>query len=215
LTRTRKIIARCSEVLLQDRTEANTMSNASTSPISRRVLLGGALGALGASLAATIGRPLPVAATADGVRYVNDENDDTVLEAVSEEVGEGTGGGTAISGRSAGGPGVVGASAANIGVLGQSDSSTGVSGVSTEGVGIAGYSTTDVGVVGTSDAGRGGAFSGQLAQVRLVPPGRHGDNEIGTGQRRHPASGLRGDLFCDAAGRLWFCRGGEDWARLA
>ena len=191
------------------------MSNASTIPISRRVLLGGALGALGAAVAATMGRPLPVAATADGVRYVNDENDETVLEAVSEEFGPGTGGGTAILGQSAGGPGVVGASAANIGVLGQSDAKAGVSGISTQGVGIAGHSTTDVGVVGSSDAGRGGAFSGELAQLRLVPPRRDGENEIGGGRRRHPVSGLRGDLFCDAAGRLWFCRGGKDWARLA
>jgi hypothetical protein len=61
------------------------------------------------------------------------------------------------------------------------------------------------GVAIQGDGSRGGSFGGDKAQIRLKPSNR------GT----HPASGRRGDLFVDAGGRLWFCRGGRDWARLA
>jgi hypothetical protein len=40
--------------------------------------------------------------------------------------------------------------------------------------------------------------------VRLVP-----------GPGAHPSRGEAGDLYVDAAGRLWFCRGGPDWKQLA
>ncbi|HEY1738104.1 MAG TPA: hypothetical protein VGI86_05310 [Acidimicrobiia bacterium] len=60
------------------------------------------------------------------------------------------------------------------------------------------------GVEGKSNLGRGGQFTGRLAQVRLLP---------GTGA--HPASGSVGDLFVDNHGNLWFCKGGASWKQIA
>jgi hypothetical protein len=31
----------------------------------------------------------------------------------------------------------------------------------------------------------------------------------------HPSSGALGDLFLDKSGRLWFCKGGTTWVKLA
>jgi len=31
----------------------------------------------------------------------------------------------------------------------------------------------------------------------------------------HPETGAAGQLFVDKANRLWYCRGGRDWRRLA
>jgi hypothetical protein len=51
---------------------------------------------------------------------------------------------------------------------------------------------------GSVEPARGGVFSGTKAQIRLTP----------SKAPTHPASGRRGDLFVDGAGRLWFCRSG-------
>jgi hypothetical protein len=64
---------------------------------------------------------------------------------------------------------------------------------------------TGAAVHGESGKGRGGQFKGKKAQVRLDP------SSAGT----HPGSGAAGDLFVDASNRLWFCRGGSSWRRLA
>jgi hypothetical protein len=61
------------------------------------------------------------------------------------------------------------------------------------------------GIKGTNPNGRGGVFSGQKAQVRLLP----------SADTTRPASGARGDLFVDKSGRLWFCKGGTNWKQLA
>ena len=61
------------------------------------------------------------------------------------------------------------------------------------------------GIEGVSAGGVGGSFSGKTAQVRLVP----------SSASSHPSSGLSGQLFVDGAQRLWFCRGGTNWIRLA
>jgi hypothetical protein len=185
-----------------------------SSRLTRRALLGGTLGALGAAFAAGVARPLGVAATADDIRYLNDEDNETVLEAVSDGTGLETGAGTAISGRSVGGPGVTGSSVTNIGVFGESLERPGVTGFSTQGSGVLGTSTTGTGVVGGSEAGRGAEFSGQDAQLRLVPARRLPSGMV-TGRLQRPERGLRGDFFCDGSGRLWFCRGGTRWVRLA
>lgn len=66
-------------------------------------------------------------------------------------------------------------------------------------------SGTGPGVEGVSAAGVGGSFSGKTAQVRLVP----------SSAPSHPSSGSAGQLFVDSAERLWFCRGGTNWKRLA
>jgi hypothetical protein len=115
-----------------------------------------------------------------------------------------------------------------IGVQGQSDSPMGVATVGwarAGGLGLFGFSgprlpapagktgvygradqdTSSVGVRGASRRGRGGAFSGALAQLRLLP----------SASSSHPSSGATGDLFVDRTGRLWFCRGGTNWKQLA
>jgi hypothetical protein len=62
-------------------------------------------------------------------------------------------------------------------------------------------------VLGTgSSVGRGGQFSGGVAQVRLVPAGAL------------PTSGQTGDLFVDSAGHLHYCKAGGStatWVQLA
>jgi len=61
------------------------------------------------------------------------------------------------------------------------------------------------GVEGQSVYGVGGRFAGKTAQVHLVP----------AAASTHPESGEAGQLFVDKANRLWYCRGGRDWSRLA
>jgi hypothetical protein len=56
-------------------------------------------------------------------------------------------------------------------------------------------SSSGAGVEGSSTDGRGGSFSGKLAQVHLTP---------GSGST-HPKTGQAGDLYVDKTGRLWFC----------
>lgn len=70
-------------------------------------------------------------------------------------------------------------------------------------VGLIGGSKDGRGVRGWGD--RGGHFSGTEAQVRLQPSGR----------ATHPNKGRKGDLFVDRAARLWFCKGGRNWKRMA
>jgi hypothetical protein len=173
--------------------------------LSRRALIAGAIGALGATAISALGRPLRVAGAADSISYVNDENDDPVLQAASEFAGPGTGAGTAISGRSTTGVGVFGQSSAKAGVFGESGSAAGVAGFSESNHGVSGFSTTGAGVRGDSADGRGGRFSGPKAQVRLHP----------YDAPTHPDLGAAGDLFVDRRNRLWFCRGGSTWVRLA
>ena len=104
------------------------------------------------------------------------------------------------------------------GVIGRCDSpdGSGVEGRAVDGAtGVVGYSGPDVGLdaqpatgvygVAPGDGGRGGDFFGGAASVRLAPAA------IST----HPASGQLGDLLVDQGGRLWFCKGGEDWKQLA
>lgn len=78
-----------------------------------------------------------------------------------------------------------------------SSASAVVAGTNTNtGAGVAGTNTaTGPGVHGTSAHGRGGLFTGGAAQIQLSPAGS-----------THPASGQRGDLFADSAGRLWYCK---------
>lgn len=106
------------------------------------------------------------------------------------------------------------------------NSSPAVRGLSVGGAGVHGYSgntnpndaplhtgvygaavgsAASVGVKGESTSGRGGMFAGKLAQLRLTP------SSAGS----HPHSGSKGDFFVDASARLWFCKGGTNWTKLA
>jgi hypothetical protein len=71
--------------------------------------------------------------------------------------------------------------------------------------GSAGGVAAAVGVEGSSATGRGGLFSGKVANLRLTP----------ADDASHPATGLTGDLFVDKSGRLWFCKGGSSWVQVA
>jgi hypothetical protein len=78
-------------------------------------------------------------------------------------------------------------------------------------VGVSGasfpYTTipTGTGVFGKAAGGRGVVASGGKAQLRLVP----------SAATTHPTSGALGDLFLDKNKRLWFCKGGATWVKLA
>jgi hypothetical protein len=181
---------------------------------SRRALLAGAVGGL-AALASAALQPLRVAAAADRARFVNDEDDEMVLAAQSVAGALGGGGGIGVHGSSVTSIGVQGVSESSYGVQGLSVKNNGVYGCSDDGIGVHGSSVTDVGVYGASDAeagihgqstrGTGGRFVGTQAQVRLVP----------ADSGRHPERGQGGELFVDRSRRLWFCRGGTDWVRVA
>lgn len=171
------------------------MLDDTTTTLSRRTLVGAALGSLGVVLTELMVRPLRAAAAADHVSYVNDESSETVLEARSV-LADGPDSGNGI--------GVHGFSSTFVGAWGGSDSGTGVVGDSDSGTGVRGQSLGGYGLSGQGPRG-GGEFSGLEAQVRLVP----------SGLSRHPESGRAGELFVDRQNRLWFCRGGKRWFRLA
>jgi hypothetical protein len=64
---------------------------------------------------------------------------------------------------------------------------------------------TGSGVYAQSDNGRGGTFTGKKGQLRLIP----------SSAANHPTSGRAGDIFLDASKRLWLCKGGTTWVRIA
>jgi hypothetical protein len=78
--------------------------------------------------------------------------------------------------------------------------------IGVEGVGPTGVRGIGEGGPGISASGRrGGVLAGDVAQLRLQP----------AASATHPLIGEAGDLFVDASGRLWFCRGGSDWHQVA
>ena len=67
---------------------------------------------------------------------------------------------------------------------------------------------TGAAIHGVSSLGRGGVFWGKKAQVRL----------LASTATTKPLKGLRGDLFVDSSGRLWYCKTGNSltgWKQLA
>lgn len=249
------------------------MSIDSTTPRSRRALLGAGLAAIAATVAGALGRPTAATAAEPSVTLGQDNaaltpttitttdriaihgisgSDAGVVGSSTSSVGvwgivnsagsavRGTSGATA--GFTAGvwgdvsSPGGVGAFGRNlattglaIGAQGTSSSPTGLALVGwadAGGVAVIGFSGgpgfpaaprktgvhgradqdgSSVGVNGSSANGRGGLFAGKLAQLRLVP----------STATTHPSSGVRGDLFVDKSGRLWYCKGGTAWSQLA
>lgn len=78
--------------------------------------------------------------------------------------------------------------------------------IGVEGIGATGVRASGEGGPGISASGtRGGTFVGNVAQLQLQP----------SGLPSHPAHGEPGDLFVDASHRLWFCKGGTRWSRVA
>lgn len=70
---------------------------------------------------------------------------------------------------------------------------------------VATKSTTAAVAVDAGAKGRGVKIHSDVAHMRLAP----------SSKSTHPASGQAGDLFVDAAKRLWFCKGGASWHQLA
>ena len=136
---------------------------------SRRALLAGALGGIGAWAASAIGRASPVRAEGEAMVVGGDytaatsttslydgTNDQTVLSAAS------AGAGTGVYGESQSGIGIWGKCISSYGVYGQSDSNRGVYGESNSSWGVYGSSNSSVGVYGNSGSsaavhGQGGA----------------------------------------------------------
>jgi hypothetical protein len=126
---------------------------------SRRALLAGALGGLGALAAGAIGRVNPVRAGTDGdvvlgtgnaatttTSITNSTNDNDVLSGISTGLGNG------VSGSSHSNSGVRGTSYSFPGVYGASTLSNGVYGTSTSEQGVSGFSSSSNGVYGVSDS---------------------------------------------------------------
>jgi hypothetical protein len=103
-------------------------------------------------------------------------------------------------------PAILGRSWGNsTGVLGCSGSTPPAPPAKTGVQGYANQDATAVGVKGQSPSGRGVVASGGAAQLRLVA----------STAASHPLSGELGDLFLDKNKRLWFCKGGTAWVKLA
>jgi hypothetical protein len=163
----------------------------------------------------------------------NQANGATVLTVIA------THGGSGLNAQSDSSYGVYATSETGMGVYGRSDSASGVYGqshsttlpavrawsqggstalqgysgsaatigtpVHTGVYGLADSVASAVGVHGDSPTGRGGLFSGTAAQIRLQP----------STSASHPHSGESGDLFLDKSHRLWLCKGGATWVKLA
>src|SRR6478736_827354 len=99
-----------------------------TSPRTRRAILGGAVGAVAASVFGAVARPLPADAQADGIYGLNDQNAADVIRgrSVTQNGFPNSGKGVGVLGYSDLYIGVYGGSAAGRGVLGQSTNGAGV-----------------------------------------------------------------------------------------
>ncbi|KAA1421198.1 hypothetical protein F0U44_02485 [Nocardioides humilatus] len=122
-------------------------------------------------------------------------------------------GGYGVQGSHAGtGIAVYGKSERGAGVRGVTNSATtdgyGLHGIhSGTGTAVYGQTAQGVGVRGFGGTGRGGVFTGAAAQVNLTP------GALAT----HPTNGIKGDLYADSTGRLWFCKvggGSATWVQL-
>ena len=123
----------------------------SKSPTSRRAILAGALGGLGALAASAIGRASPVRAGVDGDVVLGADNGALSRTLIYNY----TNTETVLWGDSSVGIGVKGATDSGIGVQGTSSSNTGVAGSSTSGYGVTGSSSSGTGVYGTSSSNIG------------------------------------------------------------
>ena len=125
---------------------------------SRRALLAGALGGLGAWAATAIGRASPVRANdPNDVVLGSDLNFATTLTKITNQ----TNGNSVLFAQSnSNGVGVQGLSASAVGVYGSSNSGWGVNGISQSNLGVYGISSTNVGVHGFSSATDNAAILG-------------------------------------------------------
>jgi hypothetical protein len=128
---------------------AETPSTTLTRSTSRRALLAGALGGVGALAASAIGRASPAQGAEDEAVFVGGNYSATT------NTGFSTTNQDALYGMSQSAVGVVGGSNSGLGVLGSSSTNNGVSGESSAGIGVRGFSATSDGVQGVSDGHSG------------------------------------------------------------
>jgi hypothetical protein len=151
-------------------------------PTSRRALLAGVAGGIGALAASAIGRPDPAAA----ISYVVLEGDNTSSAATTITNNTTTAAvfagistsGTGLWGSSGSGKGIYGFSNSSIGIHGYSNSATGVFGESGTNKGVYGSSVSYIGVYG--DCGSGwGVFGSSDATDHPATVGRSNGNSTG------------------------------------
>jgi len=119
---------------------------------SRRAMLIGALGGIGAVIAGAVGRASPARAEGEAMVVGGDYNDATSATILTNSTNTAT---VFLAQSTANGVGVYGYSSTNIAVKGESGSSIGVDGISTSSSGVQGLSTSGRGVVGSSSSGFG------------------------------------------------------------
>jgi len=189
---------------------ASTLEHA-TATSSRRALLAGALGGIGAWAASAIGRASPVSG-ADGdaihvgdslsassaTKLTNNVNVNPVLWGVSEGSGTGIRGttvsGNGVFGSADTGAGVRGLSNSYYGVYGFSASNNAIVGRSIAKYGVRGVSDEDVGVYGESTGGAPGVYgtssdTGVYGTSTGIGIGVEGSCNAGTGVRGSALSG--------------------------
>jgi hypothetical protein len=137
---------------------------AASKPASRRALLAGALGGVGALAASAIGRASPVRAGVDGDVILNQGNGATLATSIT--IGPTFPGENAFVATAKGGIGLTGNSDSNYGIHGttlgsygvhgsSSDTGGGVRGEAVSGYGVYGSSNSNFGVYGTSNSTHG------------------------------------------------------------
>jgi hypothetical protein len=139
---------------------STSISNAK--PRSRRALLAGAMGGLGAWAASAFGRASHVRAQGEtvvvGGQYDTATSVTRLRNVANNSVvfwGESQAGGVGVEGRSDSNIGVEGISSTSVGVKGFSGSTYGVYGSSTSSIGVGGFSSASMGVHGLSEASHG------------------------------------------------------------
>jgi len=125
---------------------------APTPSTSRRALLAGALGGIGAAVAGTVAKVSPVRAEGEAMVVGGDYNDATTATILGNQSTAAT---VFLGQSTAGGIGVYGYSNTNNGVKGESVSSVGVRGISSSSIGVQGNSTGSTGVRGESVSASG------------------------------------------------------------
>jgi hypothetical protein len=137
--------------------------SASVETHSRRALLGAALGAVAATVAGALGRPVPARAN---------DPDDVVLGHANSSIGTTR---ITITSTSPSAVAFVGAASAGTGLHGSTTSGTGVFGQSGSGVGVVGQSTSGPGVTASSSTGYGLVTAGRIqiftSGIAFIPSG--------------------------------------------
>jgi hypothetical protein len=143
-------------------------------PTSRRALLAGAVGGIGALAASVIGRADPTRAGVDGDVLLGGENVTTTLTRITNS----TNATVVLWGQSTSGKGVIGSSSSQIGVQGDSASNVGVFGDSSTGIGVQGtnFATNQPAVLGWSGGDSTGVqgVSGGSLRAAVAKTGVYG-----------------------------------------